>query len=107
MKPFVLAEPGCPSLSAAPVTEVVYTPALRPAAAAATPWSAALVRPKSRVEAIGAGYAAPAAAARRGVDSELPSGMAGVERPIGTNGKQQDQNHLMSRRDPRSWRPPA
>ncbi len=110
VKPFVLVEPGCPSLSAARIADVVGSlPALRPAAAVtATPWTAAaLARPQSRVEATGVGYAAPATAKRRGVDRDLPRGTASVDRFIGTNGKQQDQNHLMSRRDPRPWRPPA
>lgn len=112
VKPFVLVEPGCPSLSAARVADVVGSlPAPRPAAAAAvtaTPWTAAvLARPQGRVEATGVGYAGPAAAKRRGVDRDLPRAAASVDRLIGTNGKQQDQNHLMSRRDPRPWRPPA
>lgn len=107
---FATVPPARLSLWAAPVSNV---PALasRSAVAAAPSWAAiAVARPKSRVEATGVGYAAPAGAeTRRGVDGsdrDVPSGTAG-KRFIGTNGKQQDQLHLMSRRDPRSWRPPA
>ena len=60
------------------------------------------------------GYAAPAGAeTRRGVDGigrDVPRGDAAETRLNGINGttgKQQDQLHLMSRRDPRTWRPPA
>jgi hypothetical protein len=78
---------------------------------AAASWTAVLARPTSRVAATGVGYAGPAGAeTRRGTDGrDVPSGTAAGKRFIGTNGngKQQDQLHLMSRRDPRSWRPPA
>ena len=81
-----------------------------PAATAAV-LTAVTARPQGRVEATGVGYAAPAGAdKRRGVDGigrDVPSGMATGTRLSGTNGKQQDQLHLMSRRDPRTWRPPA
>ena len=86
---FATVPPARLSLWAAPVSD-----------APAPSWPVAVARPKSRVEATGVGYAAPAA---------VPSGTAAGTRFIGSNGngKQQDQLHLMSRRDPRSWRPPA
>ena len=117
VEPFATVAPACPSPrensvslensalpqnSASKLRSFVFSDSVRswPVAAAA---SSAVVtaRPKSRVEATGVGYAAPAAAeTRRGVDG------IGIG-SNGTNGKQQDQLHLMSRRDPRSWRPPA
>ena len=116
--PFTTVTPACPSLRESSVSKLP-TPVFAdfasswPVAAAA---SSAVVtaRPKSRVEATGVGYAAPAAAETRrevdGIGRDVPSGMAAGARLTGTdgtNGKQQDQLHLMSRRDPRSWRPPA
>lgn len=109
---FATVPPARLSLREAAVSNV---PALvsRFAVAAAPSWTAVLARPTSRVEATGVGYAAPAAAeTRRGADGpghDVPSGTAAGKRFIGSNdyGKQQDQLHLMSRRDPRSWRPPA
>ena len=123
VQPFATVTPACPSLRESSVSKLP-TPVFAdlvsswPVAAAA---SSAVVtaRPKSRVEAIGVGYAATDYAAsagaetRREVDGfgrDVPSGMAAGTALIGTNGtngKQQDQLHLMSRRDPRSWRPPA
>lgn len=92
----------------------VFAPALSWPAAATAPVAVATARPKSRVEATGVGYAAPAGAeTRRGVDGigrDVPRGDAAETRLNGingTNGKQQDQLHLMSRRDPRTWKPPA
>jgi hypothetical protein len=104
--PFAVVARACPSPSALPAPETVVT-AVRPAVAA-TPWSAVAARPWSGVEATGAGYAAGGTviATRRGLDR----GALGGKRYIGVNGKQnnqQDQLHLMSRRDPRTWRPPA
>jgi hypothetical protein len=115
---FATVAPACPSLreksvSKLPSFVVRDFVSSWPAAAAA---SSAVVtaRPKSRVEATGVGYAAPAAAETRrevdGIGRDVPRGMTAGTRLInlnGTNGKQQDQLHLMSRRDPRSWRPPA
>lgn len=117
VEPFATVAPACPSLrensvSKLPSLAVFGSPFSWPAAAAAP--AAVMARPKSRVEATGVGYADPAAAeTRRGVDGigrDVPRGMAAGTRLNGingTNGKQQDQLHLMSRRDPRSWRPPA
>jgi len=118
VEPFATVAPAClplreSSVSKLPGFVVADFASSWPAAAAA---SSAVVtaRPKNRVEATGVGYAAPAGAeTRRGADAigrDVPSGMAAGTRLIGTNGtngKQQDQRHLMSRRDPRSWRPPA
>ncbi len=105
--------PACPSLSYAGATFAPTAASLRSAAAAQV-WAGALARPQGRVEAIGAGYAAaPAVAAkRRGVDRDVNGVTAGSKRVIGGNGttgttQQQDQLHLMSRRDPRTWRPPV
>jgi len=109
VEPFATVVPACPSPqensallenSASKLRSLVFSDSVRSWSAAAAASSAAVTaRPKSRVEATGVGYAAPAAAeTRRGVDG------IGIN---GTNGKQQDQLHLMSRRDPRSWRPPA
>ena len=128
VEPFATVAPACPSLrensaltrsalvrnsalvenfAAAqnPVSKLrslVFSESMRswPAAAAASS-AAVTARPQGRVEATGVGYAAPAAA-------ETRLGADGIGTGInGTNGKQQDQLHLMSRRDPRSWRPPA
>jgi hypothetical protein len=69
-----------------------------------------LARPKARIDATGVGYGAGwlVAATRRGVERDLPNGTANGKRFIGTNSTtQQGQLHLMSRRDPRTWRPPA
>lgn len=111
VKPSDALLPACPSLWAAPVTDVpVFAIASRSAVAAAPSWTAVLARPTSRVAATGVGYAGTAAAGtRRGVDRErgVLGGTAVGTRFIGTNGKQQDQLHLMSRRDPRPWRPPV
>lgn len=123
VQPFATVTPACPSLrenSASKLRSSVVSDFASswPAAAAA---SSAVVtaRPQSRVEATGVGYtavgyAAPAGAETRrevdGIGRDVPSGTAVGTRLIGTdgtNGKQQDQLHLMSRRDPRSWRPPA
>lgn len=116
VQPFATVTPACPSLRE---TSVSKLPSLIVADYASS-WPAAAspaivtARPKSRVEATGVGYAAPAGAeTRRGVDAigrDVPSGATAGTRLIGTNGtngKQQDQLHLMSRRDPRTWRPPA
>jgi hypothetical protein len=124
VKPFAMVPPACMSLwessvSSSSALSPVFTPALLWPAAAAAPVAAVTARPKSRVEAIGVGYAAVGYAApagaetRRGVDGigrDVPRGNAAGTRlngTNGTNGKQQDQLHLMSRRDPRTWRPPA
>jgi hypothetical protein len=99
--------PACPLPSIVPVPETAVA-AARPAVAA-TLWSAVTARPKSGAEATGVGYAAGGigTSARRGLDRDALGG----KRFIGTNGtqnkQQQDQLHLMSRRDPRTWRPPA
>lgn len=120
VKPFAASLPTCPSLRESSVSSalslVAFDPAFSwPAAAAGFP-TAVTARPKSRVAAAGAGYAAPAGAEmRRGVDEigrDVPRGTAagtrnGTDGNNGINGKQQDQLHLMSRRDPRTWRPPA
>jgi hypothetical protein len=107
VNPFVTAMPACLSLWDTPVSNVPTLVATR----SVDSWSA---RPKSRVPATGVGYAAPAAAETRrevdGIGRDVPRGTAAGTRFTGTkgsNGKQQDQLHLMSRRDPRSWRPPA
>lgn len=123
VEPFATVAPACPSLrensallqnSAAklPGFAVFGFPLSWPAAAAAP--AAVTARPKSRVAATGVGYAGPDAAETRrevdGIGRDVPRGMAGETRLNGingTNGKQQGQLHLMSRRDPRSWRPPA
>ncbi len=105
--------PACPSLS--DVTATFAPAALSFRSAAEAPlWAGVSARPQGRVEANGAGYAAaPAIAAkRRGVDRDVYGVTAGSKRVIGGNGttgttKQQDQLHLMSRRDPRPWRPPV
>ncbi len=112
VKPSVTALPTCLTLWATPVSDVpAFAIASRPAVAAVPSWTAALARPTSRVAATGVGYAATAVAGtRRGVDDRgrgALDGTAAGTRFIGSNGKQQDQLHLMSRRDPRSWRPPA
>lgn len=120
VKPFAMVPPACMSLRESSVSTAllpVFTPALSWPAAAAAPVAVATARSKSRVEATGVGYAAPAGAeTRRGVDGigrDVPRGEAAGTRLNGTNGingsngKQQDQLHLMSRRDPRTWRPPA
>jgi hypothetical protein len=105
--PSAVVMPACPPPSAVPAPGTVVL-AARPAVAA-TLWSAVAARPRSGVEATGAGYAAGEVgiATRRGLDRDALSG----KRFIGTNGtqnkQQQDQLHLMSRRDPRTWRPPA
>jgi hypothetical protein len=81
--------PACPQLSAPAAT---VTPAPFNAAAAAPLWAVA------------------AAAKRRGVDRDVPAATAYGKRVIGgyaTTSNQQDQLHLMSRRDPRTWRPPV
>lgn len=116
-KPSVTVAPACPpplwdtSVPNA-AGHVVRTVLSRPAAAAALSSAAVTARPKSRVEGTGVGYATPADA-RRGADAsgrDVPGGNAAGARFIGTNGtngKQQGQLHLMSRRDPRTWRPPA
>jgi len=96
--PFAVVARACPSPSAVPGPET----------AVATPWSAVMARPRSGAEATGVGYAAGGTviATRRGLDRDALSG----KRHTGTTGKQinqQDQLHLMSRRDPRTWRPPA
>lgn len=128
-KPFATVAPACPPPRNTSVTvasasnfsavlngaDLVFQPvASWRVTATAAPAAAVTARPKSRVEGTGVGYAAPAAAdLRRGVDEAVrgvPGGMAAGTRFIGTgdtNGKQQDQLHLMSRRDPRTWRPPA
>jgi hypothetical protein len=106
MTSFALAVSACPPSSAVSAPETVVI-AARPAAA--TLWSAVTARPRGGVEATGVGYAAGGIgnAKRRGLDRDALSG----KRFIGTNGtqnkQQQDQLHLMSRRDPRTWRPPA
>jgi hypothetical protein len=105
--PFAAVARACPSPSAVPAPESVVT-AVRSVVVATTPWSAVVARPWSGVEATGAGYAAGGLgiATRRGVDRDA----LGAKRSSGMNGKQnqlQDQLHLMSRRDPRTWRPPA
>ena len=110
VKPFATVLPACPMTSAVPAPGTLAV-ASRPAVAAPL-WSAALARPKSGVVGTGVAYAAGALGAaivsRRGIDRDVPNGTANGERFIGTNGnKQQDQLHLMSRRDPRTWRPPA
>jgi hypothetical protein len=112
-KPSTTVAPACPP----PLwdTSVSNAPVFSWLVAAATPSGAVVTaRPQSRVEATGAGYAAPAAADRRrevdGSGRDVLGGDAAGTRFIGTNdtnGKQQDQLHLMSRRDPRTWRPPA
>jgi hypothetical protein len=114
VKPSVAILPACPPLWATPVSGAPAIASWSAVTGIAAAWTAALARPKSRVEATGVGYAALAAAdARRGVDGsgrDVPGGTAVETRFIGTNGsngKQQDQLHLMSRRDPRTWRPPA
>jgi hypothetical protein len=108
--PSLTVLPACPSLSDVAAT---FAPAALRSTAAQT-WAGALARPQGRVEATGVGYAAaPAVAAkRRGVDRDVNgSTTANGKRVIanGTTGttKQQDQLHLMSRRDPRPWRPPV
>ena len=107
MTSFALDVPACPQSSAVPAPETVVI-AARPVVAA-TLWSAVTARPRGGVEATGVGYGAGAIgnATRRGLDRDALSG----KRFIGTNGtqnkQQQDQLHLMSRRDPRTWRPPA
>jgi hypothetical protein len=104
--PFAVVARACPSPSVpAPLTVVT---AVRSVVVATTPWSAVVARPWSGVEATGAGYAAGGlgVATRSGLDRDALGG----ERRNGMNGKQidqQDQLHLMSRRDPRTWRPPA
>jgi hypothetical protein len=119
VKPFVTVAPACQSLLDTSVSSVPALVATRSvdswsAAAATASWMAVTARPKSRVPATGVGYAAPAIAeTRREVDEigrDVPRGTAAGMLFTGTkgsNGKQQDQLHLMSRRDPRSWRPPA
>jgi hypothetical protein len=114
VKPSVAVASACPPLWAAPLSGVPAIASWSAVTGTSAVWTAALARPKSRVEATGVGYAAPAAAgARRGADRpgrDVPGGTAVETRFIGTNGsngKQQDQLHLMSRRDPRTWRPPA
>jgi hypothetical protein len=86
--PFAPVMPACPSTVPAPRTVLAGWP----------------TGPAATARLVGAGYAA---AKRRGVDRDVPSGT----RFIGTNGTteqyKQDQLHLMSRRDPRTWRPPA
>ena len=107
MTSFALAVSACPPSSAVPAPETVVI-AARPVVAA-TLWSAVTARPWGAVEATGVGYAAGGVGnpARRGLDRDALSG----KRFIGTNStqnkQQQDQLHLMSRRDPRTWRPPA
>lgn len=104
--------PACPSLSDVAAT---FAPAaLSLSSAAAQVWAGALVRPQGRVEATGVGYAAtPAVAAkRRGVDRDVDGSTTASGTSVIANGttgttKQQDQLHLMSRRDPRPWRPPV
>ena len=105
--PFAVVARACPSPSAVPAPETVVT-AVRSVVVATTPWSAVVARPWSGVEATGVGYAAggTVVVARRGLDRDALGG----EARSGMNGKQiqqQDQLHLMSRRDPRTWRPPA
>lgn len=95
--------PVCPSLSDVAVT--FASTALSLSYAATRPWAGASARPQGRVEATGAGYAAAALAAaakRRGVDRDVIGAVGTTQQS-----KQQDQLHLMSRRDPRTWRPPV
>ncbi|MBS2963055.1 hypothetical protein KGA66_08370 [Actinocrinis puniceicyclus] len=91
--PSAVLLPACPSLS---VVAATVAPAALPLAAAPAPlW--AVAKPDG-------------IAKRRGVDRDVPGATAGAERVIGgyrTTSKQQDQLHLMSRRDPRTWRPPV
>lgn len=105
--------PACPPLSDLSATFAPAALSFRSAAQAPL-WAGVAARPQGRVEAIGAGYAAaPAIAAkRRGVDRDVYGATADGKRVIGANGTtgsttQQDQLHLMSRRDPRLWRPPV
>jgi uncharacterized protein YdbL (DUF1318 family) len=105
--------PPCPSLSDVAATFAPAALSSRFAADAQT-WAGVLARPQGRVQGTGAGYAAAApavAAKRREVDRDVnDSRTANGKRVIatGTTGsKQQDQLHLMSRRDPRPWRPPV
>lgn len=110
--PSAVVLPVCPSLSDAAAT---FAPAALPlSSAAAQVWAGALVRPQGRVEAIGAGYAAAPAVVvkRRGVDRDVngsttPNGKRVIANGTTGTTKQQDQLHLMSRRDPRPWRPPV
>jgi hypothetical protein len=98
-KPFGVVAAACPSPIAGPGLEFVSVPAF-----AAQQWSADAARPASPVgnEATDAGYGNPIGSAR-------PRGFG--RRPIGgtdgVRGTTQELFHLMSRRDPRSWRPPA
>jgi hypothetical protein len=108
VQPSAAVLPACPSLSAAPAPESVMTASR--SIAAAPLGTVALARPKARVDATGVGYGAGwlVTATRRGVERDLPNGTANGKRFSGTTStKQQDQLHLMSRRDPRTWRPPA
>ena len=99
--------PACSSLSAVPAPETVMTTSR--SAIVAPRGTVVLARPKARVDATGVGYAAGwlGTATRRGVERDLVNGATDSKSFIRTNGKQQDQLHLMSRRDPRTWRPPA
>lgn len=105
--------PACPLLSDVAATFAPAALSFRSAADAQT-WAGALARPQGRVEGTGVGYAAAApavAAKRREVDRDVDGITASGKRVItnGTTGSsnQQDQLHLMSRRDPRLWRPPV
>lgn len=108
VKPLAASLPACPALRESSVSNTLSLGVLDSAfswpAAAAAISAAGTARPKSRVADTGLGYAAPVGAeTRRGADEigrDVPRGN-------GANGKQQDQLHLMSRRDPRTWRPPA
>lgn len=112
--PSVAVLSACPSLSDANAT---FASAALPSrvTAATRSWAGAQARPQGRVEVVGAGYAAAPAVAvkRREVDRDVIGATAGSKRVVGGNGatgtaeQQQDQLHLMSRRDPRTWRPPV
>jgi hypothetical protein len=109
VRPSMAVPQSCPTpASAAPTPRTVVSAA--PPVIAAPQGTTVLARQLAPAGAtgVGNGYAAwLGTAKRRGVERDLANGAIDGKSFISTNGKQQDQLHLMSRRDPRSWRPPA
>jgi hypothetical protein len=109
--PFAAAMPACPSPTAVLARESAVTLSTRPVHAAAQGTTVLTETAHGRVPATGVGYAGrPDARVWREIRRDVPNAAAqgfGGNGTTGTTSKQQDQLHLMSRRDPRTWRPPA
>lgn len=99
VKPSGVLVAACPSSFAGPGLRFVAASAL-----SARQWSADSARPAAAAGALGSGYGPGTERAAVRPAGARPRGAADAQR---IDSSKQDLFHQMSRRDSRSWRPPA